>query len=210
MTNNLHHCVRILTVVCLCMLSNGAGAISLSDLNAGGSILVGAKLFFNWSVSTFVMGSGIADITQIDVTGDNSDPLNPGLVFSAPSVFGTQLPNPGNSSASVVYGFFVSTVSSDPLITGNSLQTEDFAIDASSGTGLIQVSEEVRRLDGTVLGDKLVDVDFDDQPGTGDPDHFDEISFAPQSIVVVSAGAGILGPNLNDAVFLTQWSHHFS
>ena len=65
-----------------------ASAITLADLNSGGSITVGDKLFDNWTVVVnSITGDDSAlrsafDLTNIEVAGDNSDPYNPTLTFT--------------------------------------------------------------------------------------------------------------------------------
>jgi hypothetical protein len=74
-------------VTAVFFVTSSAEATLLSTLIKGGSIQVGDKLFNNWlvdtnSISNDITGRTGVDLANIDVTGDNTRPLNPKLIFS--------------------------------------------------------------------------------------------------------------------------------
>tara|TARA_B110000091_G_scaffold180374_1_gene197198 strand:- start:267 stop:1085 length:819 start_codon:yes stop_codon:yes gene_type:complete len=86
--------MRLRTKILLPLLSTvlfatsaSAITISLEDLVNGSSIQVGDKLFDSWVVGSNIVENDNTSRTSVDlnnimVTGDNSDPFNPGLDFA--------------------------------------------------------------------------------------------------------------------------------
>jgi len=77
----------LLSTVLFATSTASAITISLEDLVNGSTIQVGDKLFDSWVVGSNIVendnsGRTFVDLNNILVTGDNSDPFNPGLDFS--------------------------------------------------------------------------------------------------------------------------------
>ncbi len=69
-------------------LATPAKAVHIGDLVSGGSMIVGDKLFDQFRVTENSIGGDVTgrsevNLSNIDVTGDNSDALNPGLIFTS-------------------------------------------------------------------------------------------------------------------------------
>lgn len=87
-TKLYHLALSLVATASVLAMASDASAVPLTDLFAGGSITVGDKLFDNWTLITnSINGSEPRSSTEfnlanVDVSGDNSDPLNPKLVFT--------------------------------------------------------------------------------------------------------------------------------
>ncbi|MEZ6135457.1 MAG: PEP-CTERM sorting domain-containing protein [Pirellulaceae bacterium] len=122
--------------LCMSLLANTSHAgVLLSDLISGNSLTVGDKVFSNWSTSD-VNGDPV-DLDSISIAGDNSNPLNPGLVYSfANGSLGSS--DPDYFFYDFDISFTVSTSSNLPLIVGTSLQLTDATL-GNSTDGLVSV-----------------------------------------------------------------------
>jgi hypothetical protein len=202
---------KFLAVACCLCLSRGAAlAVPLSDLFQGATITADDKIFRDWTLLNQEVNNGIINLTQIDVTPLIDDPLNPGVKFTAPvDGIGTLFGHGGGAFARLRFSFAVQTASGLPLIKDNSLLINGWIFD-SGPLASITISETVRNAAGAALGTKSVVARPGDQPGSGDPDHFDSADFAPQSIVVVEKFIDIVGPGMNDGARLTMFEQRFS
>jgi hypothetical protein len=126
----------LINVLILLVTASGTQAASLQDLFAGDSITVGDKVFDDWSLlgqTDPVTGS--IDLSLIDVTGINSDPLNPGLLFTA----NNQLSVNGTDFLDLNFGFSVTVLDPQFSIKDFSLGILDFDADV----GLILIEEQI-------------------------------------------------------------------
>lgn len=187
-----------------------ARAVSLADLFGGATVIADDKLFDNWAlVDLATTNGGLADLTGIDVTPLADDPLNPGLHFSAPMTLGTPFGHLGPSSVLLEFSFDVQTTNQLPLIKDNSLLLTDWIFDSSLQASIV-VSEEIYDVTGAPLGDKRTIALPNDQPGSGNPNHFDQAAFTPQQRVHVVKRIEIVGPGDNDGAFLRGFEQRFS
>ncbi|CAG0949459.1 hypothetical protein MYXO_00101 [Myxococcaceae bacterium] len=188
-----------------------AGATSLADLFGGASIVAEDKVFSNWTLLVHqTSGGATADLTAIDVSPILGDPLNPGVAYSAPlGSLATPFGHLGPSHVSLTFSYVVNTVSQQPLIKDNSLELIDFVFD-SGPAAFIQVTETVTDAAGGPVGDKLVIATPNDFPGSGNPNHFDEIVFPTQWLLHVVTRIEIQGPGDNDGAHLLAFEQRFS
>lgn len=188
---------------------------TLADLFQSPSLSITAddKLFNNFRlVQQSIVGAGFIDLTMIVVSPLADDPLNPGLLFTAPlGALGTDFGHATPASVGLVFDFDVQTTSGLPLIKDNSLRVSDWNIDAGPAA-LINISESVLDAAGGQLGTKEVQVRSGEFPATPDPNpnHFDSITFAPTSFLHVIKRIEILGPGPNDGAFLQEFEQRFS
>jgi hypothetical protein len=129
----------------LAFAASGAQAIPLLDLFEGADITVGDKLFANWGLEYNDSDAEI-DFGEIEVTGDDADPLNIGLHFDANgqlSVFGP------DSFLDISFVFDVTVLDPDFLINGSSLEITE--TDFAGEGGIITVLETVSDSDGNEI-----------------------------------------------------------
>ncbi len=127
----------------LSLVANTAQAVTLSNLISGTSLAAGDKEFTNFAFSDIGDDSVLA--SNIDVTSDATDPLNPGLTFSVLNgALNTDNGDgggigPGFGFFNVLISFTVSTTSAQPFIIGQSLGLTGTSVSAASVDGLINV-----------------------------------------------------------------------
>jgi hypothetical protein len=205
------YCALVTVAVMLVLTPATSSAVPLSDLFLKGlTITADDKLFKDWTLVDLQVDDGIADLTQIDVTPLVDDPLNPGVKFTAPfDALGTLFGHDGDAFVRLRFSFNVETADGSALIKDNSLLINGFLFDSGPDAS-IMITEVVRDVSGLTLGTKSVVARPGDIPGSGDPDHFDMISFTPQSIVHVEKYIDIMGPRMNDGARLTMFEQRFS
>jgi len=188
-----------------------ARAVSLADLFGGASVTAEDKVFSGWTLLVLQTSNGAtADLSAIDVSPINGDPLNPGVSYDAPlGALATPFGHSGPSHVSLTFSYDVSTVSQQPLIKDNSLELIDFLFDAGP-LAFIQVTETVTNAAGGPIGDKLVIATSSDQPGSGNPKFFDQIFFPTESSLHVVTRIEIQGPGDNDGANLLSFQQRFS
>lgn len=203
-----------------CLLASGlaatgapraALAVSLADLFGGASVTAEDKVFWDWTLLVLQTSNGAtADLAAIEVSPINGDPLNPGVSYDAPlGALSTPFGHIGPSHVSLTFSYTVNTVNQQPLIKDNSLELVDFLFDAGPNA-FIQVTETVMDAAGGTIGDKLVIATPNDQPGSGNPNHVDEIVFPTESILHVVTRIEIQGPGDNDGAHLLSFRQRFS
>ena len=183
----------------------------MSVLLQGESITVLDKQFSNFTlVDVQSVNGGLTDIGNFDVTPLADDPLNPGIKFTSNfAALGTPFGHVGLSSATVIFEFDVRTTDNRPLIKDNSLLINDFLFD-SNPNAFIQITELVLDASGNPLGDKRAVARVGDTPGSGNPNHFDSLEFAPQAFLHVRKTIDIVGPETNDGARLRMFEQRFS
>ncbi len=122
-------------------LSTPALATPLSDLIGGNSLTVGDKEFVNWSLGSNVDGF---DLSEIYVTGNNTDPLNPGIIYDTSNALSV---SGDNEDTYLNFSFDVQTTSGLALIKDNSLEITSYSF---SGNGYIGISEYVSDASGPI------------------------------------------------------------
>jgi hypothetical protein len=200
--NPYSNAIMTRAVTCFFLLGFGllmvrtASAAPLGDLFAGGQLTVGDKVFAEWVLVDYV---GPGDPNGIEVTGNNSDPLNPLLQYNA---LGNLTADPDDT---VIFDFdFVArTVDGSARITDNML-----SIDQVTDTGdlIIDLAESVFDATGLVsLADKLVSFET---PGPPDPP--DHVIFDAQAEILVQTSIVVDNLDLDFAGGLNQFSQSFS
>jgi hypothetical protein len=179
-------------------------------IDSKGSITANDKIFSNFAVvADSTTNGGIVDLSKIDVTPLNNDPLDPGLNFAAPlDAIGTPFAHQGPSSASLSFSFDVQTIDHRPLIKDNSLILTGFAFDAGPGA-FILVSEDLTNAAGKAIGHKLTFAQPGEQPGSS-ANHSDVAVFTPTDFVHVVKSITVQGPLTNYGAFLTGFQQRFS
>jgi len=126
--NSRFRLILTLAFVAPFLCATQASAIPLSDLIFNGqSITVGDKLFDNWlfdtnNISNLLGPRNQFNLANIDVTGNNSNPSNPTLTFTALTADGMTITQASNSPASgnLTFGFDVTVL--DPYQRWNDLE----------------------------------------------------------------------------------------
>lgn len=188
---------------------------NLEELTGGGTITVGDKLFNNWFADDFSFLP--IDISMIDVSGLDGDPLNPGLLFTANGQLFADSSRfqDGFDATQLDFGFDVSTTDGAARIKDNSLEIIDAFGSFNDNEnelefGLIDIIEDIFDADGNLIGDKQVTLDSD---GTEVPS--DSADFDPLSSISVEASILLLADNGgssvdNVTVELNSFSMNFS
>jgi len=142
----------VLMAAALVGIPGQAEAISLQALLDGASISVLDKDFTDWTLS-FNAGEG-ADLSQIDVTPLEDDPLNPGLLFTAADGALAGI------DAVTRLQFYYTVTSNGSAIKGNELELLDFVLTDVGGPSdppnVIQVSQTFWDPSFNFLGFSLV------------------------------------------------------
>jgi len=142
----------VLMAVALVGIADQAEAISLQALLDGASISALDNDFTDWTLS-FNEGEG-ADLSQIDVTPLEDDPLNPGLLFTAADGALAGI------DAVTRLQFFYTVTSNGGAIKGNELELLDFVLTDAGGPSdppnVIQVSQTFWDPNFNFLGFSLV------------------------------------------------------
>jgi hypothetical protein len=164
----------LLSTLILVFATPSIQATSLLDLFDGDTITVRDKLFDDWT-NLGQSGTGVIDISLIDVTGIDANTLNPGLLFTT----NNQL-TPGNLAEFLTFKFGFSVTVLDPQlkIKDNSLEITEFIIE---DTSFIYVNEVITDINGTLLSSEdVIALGFGNNNML-----FDSAEFAPQDKIFV-------------------------
>jgi hypothetical protein len=185
----------------LAFATSGAQAIPLLDLFEGADITVGDKLFANWGLEYNDSAVEI-DFGEIEVSGDDADPLNIGLHFDANgqlSVFGP------DSFLDISFVFDVTVLDPDFLINGSSLEITE--TDFAGEGGIITVLETVSDSDGNEID--VMEAYSDNL--FGDEMLFDSLAFGSLASVSVIKDILIQTDEFeDDSAELVSFEQHFS
>jgi hypothetical protein len=193
--------IAILGAILLALATTGpARATSLFALLDGETITVGDKRFDEWEL----LGDGLIDTTdsvdlaEIEVTGLEDDPLNPGLFFNTEGV----LQISGDNFIDLYFGFRVS------VLPGSSMKIKDvsFSLDSGfhSGEGLVAGIEDVYAVDDSLLGSIELEASnslFNIVGG---------IDFSPQQSIRVEKNILLYGFKEGDSAGLFSFTQRFS
>jgi len=193
-----------LSMLVVAFATTSAQAVPLSDLFAGQTMTVDDKLFSNWELFqvTDPEFSAPIDLSLIDVTGLDDDPLNPGLHFEANG----QLTVSGLDFLDLNFGFDVTVMDPGFRIKDNSLEITEFAMGDLNLGGLILIEETIFDAAGNEIGFKEAFVDnflFEEQL-------FDSAEFADMVTISVEKNILIAGDDFDDVVELISFEQHFS
>lgn len=190
-----------LGTVAACYIPNIAQGVTLQQLIDGQSITIFDKVFDDWKLNAN-NGTLLVDLTQIEVTPLNDDPLNPGLKYTENS--GALTVSDFNSKL-LNFNYTVSTISGDEIIKDNSLALTDSDL-GSDTVGFISINEVVTDTNNDILGSRKKTVFRDNTL----PLLNDSINFPPQSQVIVNTSITVAGDNLGDALSLKMFEQRFS
>jgi len=119
---------------------DGGTMASYQALGAGGCT-IGDKLFSSFVYGSTAHGTGVAvPNTQVFLTTDNSNPYNPGIVFSSSGWVVASASARANSFVDSSIGFTVTVLSGSPIIEDASLTLSSFSV---SGTGVVDITETI-------------------------------------------------------------------
>jgi hypothetical protein len=142
------------------------------------------------------------DLSLIDVTGLDDDPLNPGLHFEANG----QLTVSGLDFLDLNFGFDVTVMDPGFRIKDNSLEITEFAMGDLNLGGLILIEETIFDAAGNEIGFKEAFVDnllLDEQL-------FDSAEFVESMTISVEKNILIAGDDFDDVVELISFEQRFS
>jgi hypothetical protein len=182
----------------LALATSVAQAIPLLDLFEGADITVGDKLFDNWQLE-YVEDDGI-DFSQIEVTGDNADPLNIGLVYNGNG----QLSFSGDGHQDISFSFDATVLNPAYQINGASLEITE--TDFAGEGGYITVLETVSDSGGSEID---VMEAFSDN-AFGLEVLSDSLAFASQAAVSVITDILLINDFEDDSTELVSFEQHFS
>jgi hypothetical protein len=193
-----------LSMLVVAFATISAQAVPLSDLFAGQTMTVDDKLFSNWELFqvTDPEFSAPIDLSLIDVTGLDDDPLNPGLHFEANG----QLTVSGLDFLDLNFGFDVTVMDPGFRIKDNSLEITEFAMGDLNLGGLILIEETIFDAAGNEIGFKEAFVDnllLDEQL-------FDSAEFVESMTISVEKNILIAGDDFDDVVELISFEQRFS
>lgn len=175
---------------------------TLSELVAGGSIVIDDKRCDDWSIryddSTTAANPNLIKVTPLD-----DQILNPGLQFDANGEFSVV----GFDAIDIALGFRVSTLDGSARIKDNSLEINAFAFGANNLGGFIQIFEDVLDANGDLIGEKFVTADNFPPPLL---DLFDSAQFSPQPEIFAQKSIFLSGDDLGDTVSLDRFTQRFS
>jgi len=194
--------IAILGAILLALATTGpARATSLFDLLEGETIIVGDKLFDQWTL----LGSGLIDTTgsvnlaAIEVTGLDDNPLYPGLFFNTRDV----LQIFGNNFIDLYFGFQVS------VLPGSSMKIKDvsFSLDNGffDGEGLVAGIEDVYAVDDSLLGS--IELEASELGGLN---VYGSTDFSPQQSIRVEKNILLYGFQEGDNAGLYSFTQRFS
>jgi len=204
--------IAVLTLLIAWLAPGVARAVLLEDLFQGETIKVGDKIFSDWKLINLSATNGsVADPLLINVTPLPGDPLNPGLNYNASSGgLLTPFGHTGPAKAFLQFSFVVATVDGRPLIKDNSLSLIDFTFDSGPDASVSVLEDVQNPVDGSLIRQKSVFAELGDQPGSGDPDFFDAVTFPPRSSILVVTTMVADGPGTNDGAVLKEFEQYFS
>lgn len=174
---------------------------TLEELVTGGSITIDDKLFDEWFVLDF--STLPIDISGIDVSPLDDDPLNPGVQFNGNGQFSTV----GFDLVDVLLGFTVSTLDGVARIKDNSLEINDYSFGVGNVGAFINIFEDVFDSSGNLIGEKFVVADNLPPPVL---DLFDAADFAPVPQISVEKTILLGGDDPADTVNLGAFTQRFS
>lgn len=115
--------MKFAILLALAVLVGSCKAVTLASLFApGASITVGNAHFQNWiqNVNSITGGDSfgrtVVDITRISVTGDNTNPLNPSLVFTPSPNTELSVKQSGGTPATLSLAFQFDVSSTNPAL----------------------------------------------------------------------------------------------
>lgn len=193
--------------ICMLLLiligvSGEGQATSLGDLFGGDTITVGDKVFSDWELIDYTDTLNPLSVVyeDIEVTGLTDQALNPGLEFDSTGILTV-------SDLDFIDLYFSFTVTSlGNLIKDNSLEITDFDFGALNVGGLIYIEEDVYDPTGTLLADKMAQIDnFNDII-----DPLDVAEFTPQQSIIVEKNILVSGDFFGDTVSLNSFEQRFS
>ncbi len=197
--------IAILGAILLALATTGpARATSLFALLDGETITVGDKRFDEWTL----LGAGLIDTTnsvdlaEIEVTGLEDDPLNPGLFFNTEGV----LQISGDNFIDLYFGFRVS------VLPGSGMRIKDvsFSLDSGDsgffdGEGLVAGIEDVYAADDSLLGS--IELDASELGGLN---VYGSTDFSPQQSIRVEKNILLYGFGEGDSAGLYSFTQRFS
>jgi hypothetical protein len=201
--------IAILGAMFLALATTGpARAISLSALLDGETITVGDKLFDDWELlgDGLIDPTGLVSLAEIEVTGLNDDPLNPGLFFNTQDV----LQIFGDNFIDLYFGFRVS------VLPGSSMRIKDvsFSLDNGDdgffdGEGLVAGIEDVYAVDGGV--DSLLgSIELEASNKISSFNTAGSTDFSPQQSIWVEKNILLYGFQDGDSAGLYSFTQRFS
>ena len=189
----------------LVLATSGAQAIPLLDLFDGADITVGDKLFDNWGWETGtepVEGEleYNIDLSAINVTGNNADALNPGLIFEGNGEWVTSgVDDDGFLDFNFV--FDVTVLDPDFVISGISMGLTEVAFDGDGGViTVVKVSPDDENVDMVVEADNY----FEEET------LFDFVELDPRASISIIDSIFIANDSERDTSELVSFEQHFS
>ncbi len=194
-----NYLTSLISILVLLVVAPGVQAVSLESLFTGDTLTVGDKLFDDWTLlGQTNPTSGSINLAQIDVTGINSDPLNPGLMFTTNG----QLSVSGADFLDLNFGFSVTILDPRFKIKDFSLEITNFDAD----DGLILIEEEIFDNNGNSISFKDAIIDN----LLNDTKLFDSDEFSPLDKIFVEKNILVAGDTDADFVSLVSFEQHFS
>ena len=189
----------------------GESSCTLQELNDGGTIQVGDKLFTDWDVMdafrSFPFLPIPLDLDNIEVSGIFQDTNAPGLEFMS---LNNELSIPSGQNITLNFDFLV-TSSGEPIVD-NELSLDDFAVFGgfSGDRAFIEIFEDV----GTTKGDddlakKFVEYEAQSLIGVVRDKQFDSATFPPQESIWVRKNINMFS-TVEASASLTKFSQRFS
>jgi len=194
--------LALLGALALALAGEPAVAVPLSDLLDGGTITVGDKIFFDWTLNSLVATDPtlVPDLSRIEVLPLSDQPANPGLRFEA----NAQLQVVDDNFLDLDFSFRVLTLRPGLLIHDNSLELSEFEFGGDGG--VIAIVENVFNQSGGELARTFVQADnlF------GIFELFDDATFPLQSALLVDKDIFLAGDFFGDIVRLDALEQRFS
>ena len=180
--------------------ANTNSSCTLQELASGASIAVDGQRFDNWLLNS---ASALPiNLSGITVAGLDDQTNNPGLRYVA----GGNLSTLGLDLIDLDLSFRVTTISG-PMVTGASLQIDQFLFSAGNVGGFVGVSEDILEANGVnLIGEQSV---FAGNLA-GSMALFDSITFASSSPIVVATNIIVSGDDSANAVSLDRFTQRFA
>ena len=195
--------VCVVTFLFILMGVSGTGqATQLGGLFGGADMIVGDKLFSDWTLLDFNDSANPSntDYNLIEVNPLADQALNPGLEFVSTGILTV-------SDMDIMDLYFSFTVTSlGALIKDNSLEITDYEFGANNFGGLIYIEEHVYDVADNLLAFKIAEID--NFFGINDP--YDWAEFAPQQSIYVEKNILLSGDWFGDTVSLNSFDQRFS
>ena len=129
--------------------SGCAGAISctLAELDSGGSITIDDTTFSSWSVDVNDSSATAADLSNVTVTGDDTDPVNPVLIYNGTGEWAAT--GTADDFSQTTWSFTLTDDTATNNLKDNTLILGTFIVDDTgspgiAGTGgVVDIQEEV-------------------------------------------------------------------